>query len=36
VTWRGPNLPKWPGVKSSKVSVVIYSVIWIEDCGGRA
>ena len=24
VTWRGPNVPKWPGVKSSKVSVVIY------------
>src|SRR4051794_14841536 len=24
VTWRGPNVPKWPGGKSSKVNVVIY------------
>src|SRR4029079_16905068 len=23
VTWRGPNVPKWPGEKSSKVSGVI-------------
>src|SRR4051812_30719811 len=34
VTWRGPNVPKWPGLKSSKVSVVMLAICCGKpDCG---
>ena len=35
VTWRGPNVPKWPGVKSSKVSVVIYRRSGLRIAAGK-
>jgi len=35
VTWRGPNVPKWPGVKSSKVSGVIYLESGLRIAAGK-
>src|SRR6478672_8908092 len=35
VTWRGPNVPKWPGGKSSKVNVVIYLRFGLRITAGK-